>query len=380
MGGVENSLHALSKELFNAGYKVILICSDRNYVDNSRLDSLEQDKYLTIRRYHYRNGLFGYLGQYRNCVRELIAAQSREGHFDLVVSRSHITTIGARLAGLKETEFIVPSVTMFQDFPNTKVKLKARFLAKYIVDVILQYVGFRVATRLYVYSDSMRRQVRIHCAFPRRVPISVSPGIDRERFCERDWTTVERDAAKTTLDVPVKKKIILCLGRFSNEKQFGLAIQAIAELDEDFLLVLVGGGPEKCLYNELISELKLKDRVIIFPPTRLPEAYYAVSDVFVMSSKYEAFGQTLLEATASGVPVAAFSRASGVKTASEEIYNSFSSLANFAHKLDAKSLADAIRRSVSVDREEFRVEQKKFLAKYSWDRLRHDIERAAGVE
>lgn len=112
-------------------------------------------------------------------------------------------------------------------------------------------------------------------------------GVDAERFNPR-W--------KENLDLP--KPVFLCVGRVAVEKN----LPAFLDLDLPGSKVIVGEGPD-------LRELK----------ERYPDAHflgacsndalariYASSDVFVFPSRTDTFGNVLLEAMASGCPVAAF--------------------------------------------------------------------------
>jgi len=84
-------------------------------------------------------------------------------------------------------------------------------------------------------------------------------------------------------------------------------IKALALLPENYLLVLVGDGPERPIVETLTHELKLERRVLRFdhvPYSDLPK-YYGAADVFVLPSivRGEAFGLVVVEAMACGVPV-----------------------------------------------------------------------------
>jgi len=102
-------------------------------------------------------------------------------------------------------------------------------------------------------------------------------------------------------------KIILYIGRFGRYKGLDYLINALALLPENYLLVLVGDGPERPILEMLTHELKLERRVLRFdhvPYSDLPK-YYSAADVFVLPSidRGEAFGLVVVEAMACGVPV-----------------------------------------------------------------------------
>jgi len=92
--------------------------------------------------------------------------------------------------------------------------------------------------------------------------------------------------------------VFLYAGRVAVEKN----IEAFLDLDLPGVKVVVGDGPQ-------LAELETRHPAAIFTGVRegreLAECY-ASADVFVFPSRTDTFGMVMLEAMASGVPVAAF--------------------------------------------------------------------------
>ena len=113
-----------------------------------------------------------------------------------------------------------------------------------------------------------------------------SRGVDLELF---------RPRPKDILDFP--RPIFMNIGRVAVEKNIG----AFLDLALPGTKVVVGGGPQ-------LEELKAAypDVKFLGPKTGEDLAqHYAAADVFVFPSRTDTFGLVLLEALASGVPVAA---------------------------------------------------------------------------
>ncbi len=376
VGGVENSLSELAREFSSRGHDVVIVCSDRNYADDSSLAPIQVTDFATIHRYAYPAGLSGYMAQYRNCV-SLIRALHHEAPFDLVISRSHITTLAARAAGIKSVHYIVPSITMVRDWPMATGELAPRSLAKYSADVVLQFGGLRAASTLYTFSASTARHARRAGLLGRQASIrAVSPGVNTERFSvdgsDREATGSDIRARYSV--PPEATTLAIAVGRFTQQKRFDLAIRAMSFLPPSFHLLLVGEGPLRAEYLALIKEVGVEQQVTVCPHTSNPETHYAAADIFVMSSTYEPFGQTLLEATASGLPVAAFS-SHAVKTAVGAIYRGFPALVRFGSRPDANDLAAAMTEAATARTVSFDRERLAFLELYSWGRLADELGR-----
>jgi glycosyltransferase involved in cell wall biosynthesis len=114
-----------------------------------------------------------------------------------------------------------------------------------------------------------------------------SRGVDHKLFRPRE---------RSVLDLP--RPIFLYVGRVAVEKN----VEALLSLKLPGSIVIVGDGPAR-------SELQARYPNAHFLGTRTGEALaqiYASADVFVFPSKTDTFGIVLLEALASGLPVAAY--------------------------------------------------------------------------
>jgi Glycosyltransferase len=102
--------------------------------------------------------------------------------------------------------------------------------------------------------------------------------------------------------------VVLCVGRVASEKNLHVVIdayRALARRVPDARCVIVGDGPER-------ASLEAAHPDVIFAGTRRGDelaAFYASADLFVFPSLTETFGNVVLEAMASGVPVVAYAEA-----------------------------------------------------------------------
>jgi glycosyltransferase involved in cell wall biosynthesis len=109
-------------------------------------------------------------------------------------------------------------------------------------------------------------------------------------------TTLFRPQDKTLLDLP--RPIHLFVGRVAVEKN----IEAFLALDLPGSQVVVGDGPQLDLLKRRFPKAHFLGRKVGEDLAR----HYAAADVFVFPSLTDTFGLVILEALASGLPVAAF--------------------------------------------------------------------------
>ena len=101
------------------------------------------------------------------------------------------------------------------------------------------------------------------------------------------------------------RKALLAVGRLGPEKGFNLLLDAFADVVKkfpDWDLVILGEGPEREALGAKRVVLGLEGRV--FMPGRAGNVgvWYDRAELYVMTSRYEGFPNTLLEALAHGLP------------------------------------------------------------------------------
>lgn len=103
------------------------------------------------------------------------------------------------------------------------------------------------------------------------------------------------------------KKLIFSLGRLVEYKGYAYLIQAAAELDDSYHIVIGGKGPLKEELEALIARLGVENRVTLygFMSDEEVAAYFKACHVFCLSSiwKTEAFAIVQIEAMSCGKPV-----------------------------------------------------------------------------
>lgn len=104
-------------------------------------------------------------------------------------------------------------------------------------------------------------------------------------------------------------RTILAAGRLTPQKGFDLLIRAFARVaaeHPDWGLRICGGGRRQHNLQRLIDEHGLADRVTLPGPVKRLGAEMERASLFVLSSRFEGFPLTLIEAMSKGLPVVSF--------------------------------------------------------------------------
>lgn len=175
----------------------------------------------------------------------------------------------------------------------------------------------------------------------------------------RQWshgvdTRVFRPQGKGAFDFP--RPIFLYVGRVTIDKN----LPAFLDLPLDGTKVVVGSGPQRDALIRRYPEAKF---IVAHGDVQL-SSYFSAGDVFVFPSRTDTFGLVMLEALASGVPVAAFPVAGPRDVLSK-------SLPGHPVGFLDEDLASAARRALHLSPEDCRA----YAERFSWD---HVVEQFLG--
>jgi len=177
------------------------------------------------------------------------------------------------------------------------------------------------------------------------------------------------------------RRVVLGAGRLDEQKGFAKLVEAFAGLAERFpewKLVILGEGPERPALEEQVAAAGLAGRVHL--PGRVGNlgAWYQRADLYAMSSRFEGFPNTLMEAMAHGVPAVSFDCTTGPADLIEDDVNGFlvppeAGAPGFAEKLGMLMADDAVRDAMGERAATVRQ-------RYSMERVAAQWDRVLGLE
>ena len=128
-------------------------------------------------------------------------------------------------------------------------------------------------------------------------PVYIPNGVDLSKFKIQNSKFRINDSRKT----------VLAVGAFTEQKRLNLAIDAVAKIPDVKLIIAGGGGELRQQIMDYGLKMLGKERfkVVSVPYEKMPEVYRS-ADVFTLpSASSESFGNVLVEAMATGLPVVA---------------------------------------------------------------------------
>jgi len=132
-----------------------------------------------------------------------------------------------------------------------------------------------------------------------KAPVQViAPGIDTDCF-----VCADRGEARKRLGIDPQKRWIGTVGRLVAVKNQASLIEALALLDNEHAVLIVGDGPERPRLEVLTETLNLSNRVCFLGERSDIHKIIPALDVFCLPSLNEGLPRSVLEAQSCGVPV-----------------------------------------------------------------------------
>ncbi|MGX1908722.1 glycosyltransferase family 4 protein [Streptomyces phaeochromogenes] len=194
-------------------------------------------------------------------------------------------------------------------------------------------VATRPALVVFLARHGSRRYLRVgqeHLSYDNHVPDVRTAQNEAFRHLDAFVTVSAQDAAdhrdrlprlRTRItDIPnaaprpkarrsdVQAPLVVAAGRLMPVKRYDLLIEAFARVvavRPAWRLRIYGQGPERAALRAAVDAHRLNDHVFLMGPHPKMETEWAKASVAAVSSDWESFGMTILEAMHAGVPVVA---------------------------------------------------------------------------
>ncbi len=124
-------------------------------------------------------------------------------------------------------------------------------------------------------------------------------GIDVDKFGN---VAVHRQEKRKTLGIPQDSTLFLSVGELNENKNHEIVIRAIA--NKNIYYIIAGRGGLQAQLQNIIDDLHMHDRVKLLGFRTDVSELYKAADIFVFPSFREGLSVSLMEAMASGLPVA----------------------------------------------------------------------------
>lgn len=189
-------------------------------------------------------------------------------------------------------------LTRFKAVDN-RAKAFARTYSKVCCNTVEQVIVPTEKTKELLMNYSVHKDISV-----------VPTGIDLSKFNYKNFPQEEIKSLKQKYKIDPNHKIMIYIGRVSQEKNIEEIIQAMPDYmktRDSVRFVIVGSGPALDKLITMVKKSGLEDRFVFTgsQPWDTIGLFYQLGDVFVSASRSETQGLTYIEAMASGLPVVA---------------------------------------------------------------------------
>jgi glycosyltransferase involved in cell wall biosynthesis len=199
----------------------------------------------------------------------------------------------ARMAGVEKIIRTVHSVFKFKGFLRFK-RILQRFISNKGLGVIFTSIGPSVTVneRKFFFNSTI--------LIPNWIdPVKFYPANDEDK----------RSEAKSLMGVPEDAEVIVSVGsctKVKNHDDIIIAFADVLEIIENIYYIHVGDGPLQEHEKDLAENLGVSGRINFVGNIENVREALIASDIFVMSSKYEGFSISALEASSCGLPAVVY--------------------------------------------------------------------------
>ncbi|MDN5091642.1 glycosyltransferase [Aliarcobacter butzleri] len=274
-GGAEKAIKIIVEGLYEKGFDpvVIFLEDQRDYSLNEKIETYSLTK--KISKYNFFNLYFKLLKLLKKLNPDIIYA----------------TNTKAQILSLL-----------------TKLFFKSERIINIQVDLKKQYEGreyiFNFYNKLLKYADgysfiSQGIYQNLKQEIPHKKNIFIPNPID---FAEIDNLKIENIDEK--YKHIFEKKVIITIGRLTQQKGQWDLLEAFSLVnDKDVNLVILGSGEKENELKNLAKKYKIENKVFFLGFQKNPFKFLYNSDIFVLSSYWEGFGNVIVEAMRCELPI-----------------------------------------------------------------------------
>lgn len=197
--------------------------------------------------------------------------------------------------------------TMYDDYIYYVTKGYFDYLGHKLLEEFTKFYCDKTISELIVPTEKVRQNFLKKYQFDRDINI-VPTGLELNRFFEENINKTVLKTYKEEFNINKNDFIISYLGRVAKEKNISFLINAmpkIIEYNKNIKLLICGSGNDLDNLKKLAEKKKVSSNIIWtgLYPYELAPYYYHLGSAFVLASKTETQGITVIEALASSKPV-----------------------------------------------------------------------------
>lgn len=280
-GGVEKMRIILAREFLSRGIDVdfVLCKAQGEYLNQVP----EKVNIVDFKVNHTRNSLFPLVGYLKKHQPDYLISS--------LGPQNVIAIIACKLAKTKTKVFVTQHNALSQQ-AKQKATIQQR-LIPLCYKLVLPYANGVISV-----SKGIAEDIAKNVGYPlSRIHVIYNPA-----YTERTDLYTHSEINELLKN----KKYIISIGRLVHQKAFDDLIAAFKQVyihNTEMNLVILGNGPLEAELKLQVKKLRLENVVHFLGFVNNPKDYLAKASLFALASRYEGFGNVIVEALSEGIPV-----------------------------------------------------------------------------
>lgn len=284
MGGAQRVFVTLADKLVERGYQVRVLVTRK---DGPLLKELSNDvEVIDLKSFRNdRHTMWVFVKTFSELRRYLI--EYKPSVIMSTITGVNIVTILAWLSAGKPARLVIREACSVSN-------VKSRFR------IFLMRALYHFADKIVVLSETLRQEIHDKLwVSENKVSVIANP-IYAKKISSLAKSRVDE------LQIRNCKPYILSVGRLVPQKDHAMLVKAfsISETCAENNLIILGDGPERPRLQKLIKALGLEEKVFLIGQKDNPYPWFREAEMFALSSKWEGYSNTLVEALYFSLPIA----------------------------------------------------------------------------
>lgn len=348
-GGAERVVKTLSEHYINKGFKVTIVTLEDEKKEDYNLN--EKIKKQTIGPSIMNKGLFKILSLPIQALKfkKIYLKENPDLAISFLVRSNYVNVLSGKIG--KKTPIVISERTN-ADMRYNQKSVKGKIMRKLIS------ILYPKSSKVIAISTGVKKSLINLNIKTEKIKVIPNP---------QDLRSIKELSHEPNLiEFDKNKKYIVTMGRLIESKDQKTLIQAIAHLKRnDIQLIIIGEGPKKEELKLLSKKLKITDKVFFIGWIKNPFPIIKNADIFVLPSKFEGFGNVIVEAMACQIPVISSNCSGPREILGEEEYGLLFDIGNF------KQLSEKINIFIenSSKHQEYKIAGYRRSKKYDVNRI-----------
>ena len=293
-GGIERSISRISNGLLDLGWEVDLLIDKSSLEAESYFD--QRINFIKLKAGHFDQNKNLFFSLLKNILLFIkIKTYLKRSNTKIILAAKNIPLgILLKLTKGNRLKIIIREAVN----PTTTLQLQRNLISRTILKLIKK-LSYPYANRIIAISngvkDSLVKDIGID---PTKIHVVYNPSAD-PNIIKFSKEIVPQEFLKS--DIPT----LISIGRLVPQKDYMTLLKAfnISSKKLKSRLVIIGEGQERSSIEKYVKDENMDNEIILLGYQSNPWKYLTNSDLFILSSKWEGFGNVIVEAMLLGIPV-----------------------------------------------------------------------------